>query len=390
MKKRRMNKKFIITTLMLILVISNFTLTFAFWASSILPDETQTSNTVPIGSWDFEDTEAVVLQYRTDHAYVLSLTEETVQLTDKTLVQQALSAYGLLSDEAKALLNDDYNLLLSLLNEIVALENSEFLDFEGYAYDSGLTGTVVMNGRTWYGNAVYISNDPAYDVWNDTRSLALRTNAYFESRTPFINGIDKITLYHGALNFDNGASFGFRIEYELQSNPGTWIILQEGGVDLIVDVISDNPLSFSEINVNITQSIDIRFVPVISNTSDYINLDDIRIYENVVESELEVDTFRTVYAAPLALTVSTVTISNKSSVLAALSAYDLLSFDAQNTLTLEKALLDDLLIEIELQEDYQAALNAVILAESSNLQIHVDAAQILIDLLPSGTNNTLL
>jgi Trp operon repressor len=390
MKKKINNKKFIIITLMLILVISNFSLTFAFWASSILSDQSNSNSVVQIGSWNYEDTEQVVIDYRAEHAYVLSLNEETVQVSDKTLVELALSDYGLLSNEAKTLLADDYNLLLSLLAEIISFENSEFLDFEGYAYDSGLTGTVVMNGRTWYGNAVYISNDPNYDVWNDTRSLALKMGAYFESRNPFVNGVDKITIYHGALNFDNGATYGFKLEYELQTNPGVWLTLQDNGSDLIIDVTSATPLGFSEINVNITEAIDIRFTPVISNTTDYINLDDIRIYEQVVTSQLEVDSFRTIYAGPLGLTTGTVIIGDKTSVLSALSAYDLLSIDAQNALTTEKALLDNLIIEIELQEDYHQAENAVALAENTFSQIHLDAAQLLVNALPSSAEKTAL
>lgn len=388
MKKEIKHKKFIVSILLLVLIISNFGLTFAFWASSISDGQSNSDSAVTIGFWDFEDTQLVVDTFRLDHAYVLGLTESTVQISDKAQIDAALAEYGTLSSEAKALLTTDRDLLLSLLTRIIALENSEFLDFEAYAYDQGLTGTVVMNSRTWYGNAVYISNDPNYDVWNDTRSLALKMGAYFESRDPFINGIDTITIYHGALNYNNGATFQFKIEYELQSNIGTWLTLQDGGSDLLIDVLSATPLGYSEIPVNITEAIDIRFVPVISNTTDYINLDDITIFEHVVTSELEAETFRTVYASPLALTVGTVEISDKSSVLAALSAYDLLSVDAQNELLTEKALLDSLLVQIELEEDILIATNAVIYAESTNNQVDLDAAQVLVDLLPAGTIKT--
>ncbi len=390
MTKEIKSKKSIIFVLLLILVIGNFSLTFAYWATHISSGQSSSSSVVQVGSWDYEDTALVVATFRSDHAYVLALIESTVQVSDKALVEAALAEYGTLSTEAKDLLEADRDLLLLLLNRIIALENSEFLDFEAYPYDQGLTGTVVMNGRTWYGNAVYIANDPNYDVWNDTRSLALKMGAYFESRDPFINGIDMISIYHGALNFDNGASFQFKVEYELQSNPGVWLTLQEGGSDLLVDVLTGSPLGYTEIPVNITEAINIRLAPVISNTSDYINLDDITIFEHVVSSELEAETFRTVYASPLALTVETVDINDKASVSAALSAYDLLSQDAQNELLTEKALLDDLWLEIELQEDILEATNAVILAENTFDQTDLDAAQVLVDTLPASAEKTAL
>jgi len=329
-------------------------------------------------------------QFRLDYASLLELTEETVQVTDKTAIEDALSTYGLLSDGAKDQLSTEGDLLLALLTEIISIENSEFVDFEGYAYDQGLTGTVDINGRTWYGNAVYISNDPNFDVWNDTRSLALKTGAYFESRDPFINGIDLITIYHGALNFNNGTSFAFKVEYELQTNPGVWITLQDGGIDLIIAVISATPLTYSVINVNITEAIDIRFTPVIGNATDYINLDDIHIYEHVVSSALEVETYQTLYAGVLALTVGTVDLSHQEAVASALSAYDLLSVQAQTALSAEKALLDSLWVEIELLEDLVIAINSVEVAENSNEQLDLDLAQTYVTALPTGTEKAAL
>ncbi len=381
-------KKRIIQMLLLILFFSNFTLSFAYWASNIQGSEAITTPNVEVGEWDFEDVALVTNQFRIDYATVLALTPSTVDITDKTDVEAALAAYGLLSEAVKAELIPEYNLLMSLLNEIIALENSVFLDFEAYPYDQGLTGTLDIDGRTWFANDVFISNDPAYDVWIDTRSLALRSTAYFESDDLFINGIDKITVYHGALNMGNGTSYQFKIEYELSTNLGTWLTLQDGGSDLIIDVISSDPLSFTEIPVNITDAINIRFTPIISTTTDYINLDNIRIYEHVVGSQLEAQTFRTVYAGVLALTTQTVDISDKAIVEEALAAYDLLSLDAQTELALEKALLDDLLLEIELQEDMIEATSAVLTAEASLLQTDHDAALLLVNALPSGTEKT--
>ncbi|AUD65827.1 hypothetical protein BK011_09065 [Tenericutes bacterium MZ-XQ] len=388
MKTFLSRKKRIIHILLLILFFSNFSLSFAYWASNIQGSEVISTPMVEVGEWDFEDVALVTNQFRTDYATVLALTPSTVDITDKTHVEAALAAYGLLSEAVKAELVPEYNLLMSLLNEIIALENSVFLDFEAYPYDQGLTGTLDIDGRTWFANDVFISNDPTYDVWIDTRSLALRSTSYFESDDLFINGIDKITVYHGALNIGNGTSYQFKVEYELSTNLGTWLTLQDGGSDLIVDVISSDPLSFTEIPVNITDAINIRFTPIISTTTDYINLDNIRIYEHVVGSVLEAQTFRTVYSGVLALTTLTVDILDKEVVQEALTAFDLLSLDAQTELAVEKALLDDLLLEIEWQEDIIDATSAVLTAESSLLQMDYDDALILVNALPSGLEKT--
>ncbi|MBI9010331.1 MAG: hypothetical protein JEZ05_09935 [Tenericutes bacterium] len=386
MKKFVPTKNFIFAIILLITIISSFSIGFAYWDNNLANEHVS----IPIGEWDFAGTALEVAAFRSDHAVVLALTEETVTISDKADVEAALTGYGLLSEDAKAELLVEEALLISLFNQIIALENSEFLDFEAQAYDSGLTGTVVINNRTWYANDVYISNDSSYDVWNDTRSLALRSTAYFESQDLFINGIDKITIYHGALNFDNGTSYQFKVEYELDSNSGVWLTLQDGGSDLLIDVISATPLTYTEIAVNITEAVNIRFTPVISTTSDYINLDDITIYQHVVSSALEVSTYTTIYAGALALTEATVEISDKATVEQAIAAYDLLSIEAQTALTTEKTLLDSILVVINLEEDYIAAEASVVIAENSNLQADLDEAQILVNALPNGTEKTAL
>jgi hypothetical protein len=215
-------------------------------------------------------------------------------------------------------------------------------------------------------------------VWNDTRSLALNDDAYFESQDLFINGIDRITLYAGALNYGNTETYAFNILYELDSNPGVWVTLAING-----SVTSSSPLGYYDFDINIDEAVNIRFVAVISGSS-YINLDDIRIYEHIVESDFEAQTFKTVYASALALDTSSVSLDDKDAVQLALAAYDLLTVDAQNALLPEKALLDSLWLSIE----ETAATNLVDVAETSFLQADVDDARLLVDMLTAGSVKT--
>ncbi|QWB96236.1 hypothetical protein KHQ89_02010 [Mycoplasmatota bacterium] len=379
MKKMLGDYKSIISKLLLILLISNFSMTFAYWASEVSGDEVASNATVGIGQWAYTND---ILIYRDTYQDVLALTPSTVAVSDKTDIDEALAAYGVLSASAQDELTTEYDLLISLLVEIYAIENSEFLDFESQAYDSGLTGTIDYNDRTWYANDVFISNDSSYDVWNDTRSLALRNDAYFESQDLFINGVDRITLYAGALNYGNTETYEFNILYELDSNPGVWVTLPIDGT-----INSSTPLGYYDFDIDIDEAVNIRFISTISGTS-YLNLDDIRIYEHIVESEFEADTFTTVYAEVLALDTTTVEIDDKTSVEHALAAYDLLSVDAQNLLTTEKALLDDLLVQINIYEDEIDAEDVVVIAEASFSQSDVDAAQILVSGLTNGTVKT--
>ncbi|MDA3932566.1 MAG: hypothetical protein PF513_07500, partial [Tenericutes bacterium] len=75
---------------------------------------------------------------------------------------------------------------------------------------------------------------------------------------------------------------------------------------------------------------------------------------------------------------------------ATLSAYDLLSVEAQADLTIEKALLDSLLEEIIDLEAIAQATASVVIAENTNLQADVDTAQALVTALPIGTEKTAL
>ena len=86
MKTNFFNKKFIITLLLLILVVSNFTITFAFWASHVAGSTGSSNTSVQIGQWDFTDpeTELAITTFLNDHAYALSLTTLSVTETDRS------------------------------------------------------------------------------------------------------------------------------------------------------------------------------------------------------------------------------------------------------------------------------------------------------------------
>ncbi len=388
MKDQTTRKKYIVLTLLLILVISNFGLCYGYWATTVLGSDTISTGHLDVGSWDYEDVLLVASEYRLEYQTVLSLTTDGVDIDDKASVEAAFEAYGLLSDEVKTELSDEYSILTNLFNEIIALEHSVFLNFEDTAHDQSFTGTIEIESRTWYANDVFMSNDSNYDVWMDTRSLAFRSTAYFQSQDAFINGIDKIALYAGALNYGNGTSYQLKIEYELASNPGTWLPLQNNGSDVILDVTSSTPLEYFLVPVNITEAINIRFAPMISTTSDYINLDNIRIYEHIVAGTVEAESFRALYAGVLDLTVSTVTLENQAAVTEALTAYDLLTPEGKVELLSEKALLDSLYTEIQSQESLYLATLAVIGAENNLDQSDYDDALLLVNQLPNSVEKT--
>ncbi len=386
--KDQTRKKYLILTLLLIIVISNFGFIYAYWSTTVLGSDTTSTGHVNVGTWNYEDVLLIASQYRSNYQTVLSLSIDDTTLDDQPSIEAALQAYGLLSDEVKSELSDEYTLLTNLFNETIALEHSIVLNFEDTAHDQSFTGTIEIDSRTWYANDVFMSNDSNYDVWMDTRSLAFRSTAYFQSQDAFINGVDKITLYAGALHYGNGTNYQLKIEYELASNSGTWLTLQDNGSDIILDVTSSTPLGYFVVPVNITEAANIRFRPVISTTSDYINLDNIRIYEHVVAGAVEAESFRALYAGILDLTVETVILENQAAVSEALAAYDLLTPEGKSELLAEKTLLDSLYGEIQSQENVYLATIAVSVAEKNLDQSDYDDALLLVNQLPNSTEKT--
>ncbi|HBY64918.1 MAG TPA: hypothetical protein DEG42_00730, partial [Acholeplasmataceae bacterium] len=74
MGKCNMSKKFIIKTLLLILIVSNFGISFAYWASNIASGQGGSSSMIEIGQWEFNDPEVAleVTTFINDYATVLA------------------------------------------------------------------------------------------------------------------------------------------------------------------------------------------------------------------------------------------------------------------------------------------------------------------------------
>ena len=165
---------------------------------------------------------------------------------------------------------------------------------------------------------------------------------------------------------------------------------RRGGSPLLINVISGNPMTYVEIEMNLTEAFNIRFTPVISNSTDYINLDDIRIYEHVVSSSLEVETYLSMYRGVLELTTTSIEISDMEALQSALTSYQLLSSEAKNELNSEKALLDSLKETLDLKIQLLEATNQVTLAEQTYDDTDLFDAQTLVTLLPDSIDKQLL
>lgn len=71
------------------------------------------------------DSESEVNNYKSQHSSILSKTQETVQISDKSAVEAAIEGYNNSSYAAKVLLHNEINLLKRLLSRIEALESDD-------------------------------------------------------------------------------------------------------------------------------------------------------------------------------------------------------------------------------------------------------------------------
>ena len=85
----KLSKKSVIAFLIIINLIFSMGMSFSFRASSVNGDSAISATQVTVGSWDYvnEATELEVATFRSDHATVLALTIETVEVSIKQLLK---------------------------------------------------------------------------------------------------------------------------------------------------------------------------------------------------------------------------------------------------------------------------------------------------------------
>ena len=267
-----------------------------------------------------------VNKYISDHAIALALTVGTVQVTDRSYVDVAVSAYNNLSLAAKTELTTQKALLDNLLVEIVLQET---LAFEVAVYKTNNTtplaltiGTVQVTDRTIVETAI-----SSYNLLSANAKVLLTTEkALLDSLLVEIVRQDAIA-----------------IEVALfKTNNATALTLTVGTVQITNKTIVTNAITaFNNLSVDAKSKLSIE-----KSLLDSLLVEIVR-QETIAT---EVSLFETNNATALALTVGTVQITNKTIVSNAISSFNILSVEAKLKLSVEKALLDSLLVEIVRQE----------------------------------------
>ena len=278
---------------------------------------------------EIERQEAVsseIASYIMDYAYELALTVETVDISDRPIVEVALAAYDNLSVDAQFGLTTEKSLLDSLLVEIERQEAVE-LEVETFTTDHAIvlaltTSTVVIGDQ-----AIIDSALDAYDLLSIDAKLELSDEkALLDSLE---NEIRVIPL---------------TIELEV----AIFITDHAYALALTVETVQISNKSYVEVALAAYDNLSVAVQAEL--TTEKALLDSlIEEIERQEEVAIEVLLFKYNYSAELALTVDTVEIEDLPFIESALYAYDLLSVDAQVELAVEKALLDSLLLEIERQ-----------------------------------------
>jgi hypothetical protein len=276
--------------------------------------------------------------FTSTHSAALALTVANVEITNKTAVQAALTAYNGLSAAVKALLPADTGTKLqALLDQIDVLEADTVANAFRTTHAAILaktTANVAISDKTAVNAAL-----AAYDALS-APAKALLTN----EKAKLDELLAKIADLEAAANAnlaDREAADSFRNTYSaiLEKTTDNVVIANKTAVQAaqtayngLTDAVKDLLTSEKDLLVALLAKIA-----------------DLEAAENASVEELEAAaTFRTTHSAALALTVSTVQLSNSGIVDVALSDFNDLSETVKVLLSSEKGKLDSLKAKIDL------------------------------------------
>lgn len=286
--------------------------------------------------------ESVLLEvatFKTDNSIVLLLTINTVTISDKALVENALVSYEALSTEAKALVINEKELLnnlLSIINHLdaIQLEISEFT----IKYSDVLALTildVVKSDKDNIEEAILAYNE--LDI--DSKIQLVNEKSLLDSLLQEI--LKQMQLEQEITTFIEENSYVLSLTVEEVTIDDN--VLLQFALDAFISLSTDAKSSLSTEKALL----------------DTLELEIIKL-ENI---SLEINDYRSNHYSALSLTIHTLSVGDKAIIESALLAYNSLSIEAKNQLYIEKTLLDDLLLEIN-------RLEAISLNVSAFLSTH--------------------
>jgi hypothetical protein len=268
----------------------------------------------------------VVSSFRADNATVLGMTVGSVTISDRSLVEVALAVYNTLDIDAKLLLSSEKILLDSLLAEIDRLEDLAF-EVATYKTDhatilSLTAGTVEISDRSSAEVAL-----AAYNALRVEARLALATEkALLENLLVEINRLQDLALEIGTFVSNNNMA----------------LILTADTVKISdKEIIDAAILAYNSLSIEAKAALTFEMALLNGLSSEIERLDLI---------QTEISSFMLHHSSMLALTVGTVSLSDRAMVEETLGVYSLLSIEAKAGLVTEKTLLESLLLELDRQD----------------------------------------
>jgi hypothetical protein len=290
--------------------------------------------------------------FKTTHAVALALTVDNVAIANKEAVNAALAAYTGLSEAVKALLSGEKNKLDGLLAKIA--------DMEAAANASTQDLTAAATYRSAYSAALALSVDTVAISNKDAVNAALAAyNALSATVKALLNSekakLDSLLAKIVALEAAESDS-----AQDLAA-AATYRSAHTAALALTVDTVQTSDRAAVNAALSAYNSLSAEAKELLSDEKAKLDsllakIADLEAAENAsAEHHAAAEAFKTTHATVLALTASTVQISNKAAVNDALSAYNGLPQAVKDLVGSEKALLDVLLAKVA---DLEAAANA--------------------------------
>lgn len=157
------------------------------------------------------------------------------------------------------------NTLFTTYSPVYNLGTVTFLDMEYSKVSGYTTDTVDVNGQDWEFNNVGLYTE--YSV----SGKSARVKGFIESQFTFLGGIEYIDFY--ARQYSNDTGTTLQVEYALASAPETWIIVQEDGVDLTINLTAT--ITQFKVDLNIQEEC---YVRIVETAGDRANIDNLSIH----------------------------------------------------------------------------------------------------------------
>jgi hypothetical protein len=265
--------------------------------------------------------------FKTAHATALTLTVETVVISDKSAVNAALAAYNALSAGAQALLTTEKAKLDALSVKIGQLETAAAAQAAANTFTTGHAAALALTADT----------------------VAITDKGIVEAALTAYNGLSDAAK--AQLPADTGTKLQALLDkiaqLEASADAAAFTGAHAAALALTADTVAITNKDAVNNALTAYNALSPPAKALLAEEKELLDgLEDKIAQLEAAANQAAAEDFKTTHAAALALTVSNAAIAHKDAVDAALEAYNRLSAAVKALLAGEKALLDNLAARI--------------------------------------------